>query len=240
MEIAGFIPQSFTDWPGKACAVIFTPGCNFRCGFCHNPVLVEKPETLQNKDPDEVLAKLFELRWALDGVTITGGEPTLQPGLDDFCRRLKAMGFQVKLDTNGSRPEVLEKLLDEKLIDYVAMDVKAPMSRYKEITGSSVEKALAQSKMLIIGRGIDHEFRTTVVPGLIDEADIHTIARFAHGAKRFVLQQFKPGNCLDKGFNGRQKGDPLLLNKIAESLRFPEVRVRSELGEKKFLMTIQN
>jgi pyruvate formate lyase activating enzyme len=135
MKIGGLQKFSLLDYPGKISAVVFTQGCNFRCPYCHNPELVD-PERFQECIPeDEIFAFLETRRGKLEAVTVTGGEPTIQNGLSSFVRRIKDMGFMVKLDTNGSRPEVLEELIRHKLIDYIAMDIKAPLEKYEAVTG---------------------------------------------------------------------------------------------------------
>jgi pyruvate formate lyase activating enzyme len=190
MKIAGFQMQSFVDYPGKLAAVVFTPGCNLDCFYCHNRHVLDEAVP-ESHTADEVLAKLDERRGFLDAVVITGGEPTLQRGLDDFIRAVRAMGYLVKLDTNGTRPRVLKALLDEGLLDYVAMDVKAPAERYEEICGAPVNvKSIEASIALLIDGPVPYEFRTTVAPQLT-ERDIVAIARWIHGARRFVLQQFR-------------------------------------------------
>ena len=192
MRIAHLLETSLIDYPGRVAAVLFTAGCNFRCPFCHNAELVlpEKVSELRLLDPDEVLAFLAERRGFLDGLVVTGGEPTIQDDLDAFLAGVKGLGLLVKLDTNGARPDVLEALLGEKLLDYVAMDVKAPFGRYPEFAGVEVDlRAIQESICLIRERAPDYEFRTTVAPGLRVE-DLRAIAGLLAGAKRWFLQPF--------------------------------------------------
>jgi len=192
MRIASILPTTLIDYPGRVAALIYTPSCNFRCPFCHNPELV-LPERIAALDliPDErVLSLLDERRGFLDALAITGGEPTLQPDLARFIRRVKGLGYLVKLDTNGSHPEILRELFREGLLDYVAMDVKSPPERYPEFAGVEVDIALIEESIrLIESRAPDYEFRTTVAPGMTRE-DIRAIARWIKGAKRYVLQRF--------------------------------------------------
>jgi pyruvate formate lyase activating enzyme len=202
LRLGGLLRTSFSDFPGRIAAVAFTRGCNLRCPYCHNPELIHAG----GEDPvDE--AELFDLlrrrRGKLDGVVFTGGEPTLQADLADVLSRVKDLGFETKLDTNGSRPEVLEALLAEELVDLVAMDVKAPLPRYEEVTGVSVDTAaIEQSIRLLIGSGIEHEFRTTVAEPLLAVADLLAIGEELRGARRYVLQPFVAGTTLDPGFVG--------------------------------------
>ncbi|NYZ80133.1 anaerobic ribonucleoside-triphosphate reductase activating protein [Candidatus Micrarchaeota archaeon] len=229
MNIAGFLPQSFCDWPGKTAAVIFTPGCNFRCGFCHNKELIEFKQT---ENEEIVLKKLSELKWSLDGVVITGGEPTLQPDLIPFLEKLKATGISVKLDTNGSNPNVLEEIIRKKLVNYIAMDLKTTFEKYPAITKYDNIENIKKSVSLIISSGVDHEFRTTVVPDVISKDDIINAVREIKGAKRYALQRFIPRNCLDEAYNAFKSPNHDGLVDIAKSLDFDgEIRIRDEHRE---------
>ncbi len=191
MKFSGLQKCSFVDFPGKIAAVIFTQGCNFNCTYCHNRCTIDNSsESLL--DGMEVLAFLAKRRGMLDGVVISGGEPTLQTGLTDFIRTVRLMGFAVKLDTNGSRPRVLESLLDAKLLDFVAMDVKAPMHTYEQITRRPTDMAAIRQSIDLLLRGdVDYEFRTTLAPQL-SAADVLMIATRIHGAKRYAIQQYRP------------------------------------------------
>ena len=174
MKLAGFVPLSLCDYPGRVAAVVFTQGCNFRCPWCHNGhllPLIAEPSALVGEA--QVLAVLEERRTRLGGVVVTGGEPTLQPALPRFLRRIKALGLDVKLDTNGSRPEVLRQLLADRLLDYIAMDVKAPWAKYAALTGlGACDVAAVQVSMdLIVASGLPHAFRTTRVDPLLSEQE---------------------------------------------------------------------
>ncbi|UCC58615.1 MAG: anaerobic ribonucleoside-triphosphate reductase activating protein [Candidatus Bathyarchaeum sp.] len=196
MEIKGFVDVSFVDWDGKLSSVIFLPTCNFRCPFCHNVNLVlypEKLDTISFEDVEDQLKK--QIGWT-DGVCITGGEPTLHSDLPELCSRLKKIGFLVKVDTNGTNPTMLKELMDRGLVDYVAMDIKAPLTeeKYSKATGIKAEKLLEKVKesiKLLLGSNMDYEFRTTVVPTLHDEDDIKQICRSLRGCKKYVLQRFE-------------------------------------------------
>lgn len=194
MKIAGLHKCSTVDYPGRLAAVVFTPGCNMRCGFCHNAALLADPDApgTQHWDPADVLALLARRRKLLDGVVISGGEPTLQPRLVEFVRPLRALGFQVKLDTNGTRPGVVRALLEAGLLDYVAMDIKAPPERYAEVCAAPVDlAAVNQTVRLLRSAQVPVEFRTTLAPGLTLQ-DIEAMARWIAGAQRYVVQQYRP------------------------------------------------
>jgi pyruvate formate lyase activating enzyme len=193
MRLAGYQGTSLIDYPGRVAATLFAAGCNFRCPFCHNAELVlpERVATLARLDPDEVLCDLERRRDFVDGVVLTGGEPTLQEDLAAFAERVRALGFLVKLDTNGSRPRVVRALLDRGLLDYVAVDVKAPPARYSEFAGDEARPADVEETVRAIRESeLEYELRTTVAPGLT-AGDIAAIAEWIGPAKRYVLQLFR-------------------------------------------------
>jgi pyruvate formate lyase activating enzyme len=193
MQIAYMQKFTLVDFPGKSAAVIWTVGCNLRCPFCYNGELVlpERMEGLPRVEPEEVLEVLAARKGFLDGLAITGGEPTLHADLPDFLREVKALGMAVKLDTNGTLPDRLAPLLSQGLVDYVAMDVKAPWDRYPEFTGipENLSDAVKESISLLSSSGVDYELRTTCVPGIGPE-EVRAIAESLRGAKRYVLQPF--------------------------------------------------
>ncbi len=198
MKIGGFQKVSLIDYPGRISAVVFTQGCNFRCPFCHNPELVDPERFEPVLDDAEVLDFLSKRRGKLDGVSITGGEPTLQPDLAAFAARLKEMEFLVKIDTNGSRPEVLRDLVERRLVDFLAMDVKGPLRKYDALTGvRNSGRDIRESIALIMASGIPCEFRTTVVPSLLAERDFREIGKLVEKASRFVLQRYARTKQLD-------------------------------------------
>jgi pyruvate formate lyase activating enzyme len=219
MKIGGFQKVSLIDYPGRISAVVFTQGCNFRCPFCHNPELVD-PGRFEDLIPqEEILSFLERRRGRLDAVVITGGEPTMQPALVPFVTQLKAMGFQVKLDTNGALPDRLEEMLDRKILDYVAMDIKAPLERYGEVTKTKPDQQLIRRSIsLIMASGLDYEFRTTAVKSMLGPADIEQIGRLIPGAKRFVLQKFVPTKTLDRDYLGESSYTDGELKAIVEKL----------------------
>jgi len=200
VSLKGFLETSFLDWPGKLAAVVFLPGCNFRCPFCHNRELVEAGEDLPGVPLPFILGRLEKLRGWVDGVVVTGGEPTLHGGLPDLLRAFREAGLLIKLDTNGSRPEVLGRLFGEKLVDGVDMDLKAPLEKelYDRLAGVSVDLgAIGRSVELLRKARLPHRFRTTYIPGLLDEVSIRELARFVAPSSEYVLQPFDPRRTLD-------------------------------------------
>jgi pyruvate formate lyase activating enzyme len=190
MGIGGFQPFSLSDFPGHAAAIVFTQGCNFRCPFCHNPSLWPAiPGDPPVETAEAVLSFLADRRGLLRGVVITGGEPTLQAGLANFLEGVKRLGLGVKLDTNGSRPEVIAELLSGGLVDYVAMDVKAPFPKYDLLCGCAVDQgAIRRSMDLIAASGVAHHFRTTFFQALLSDADIEAIQASLPTRSEFKLQ----------------------------------------------------
>ncbi len=225
IKIGGLHKLSLIDYPGKLSAVIFLEGCNFKCPFCHNPDLVLCKNTLIDKN--EVLAFLKKRIGMLDGVVITGGEPTTQSDLVDFIKEIKVLGFSVKLDTNGSNPEVIKDLLNCKLLDYIAMDIKAPFEQYD--VGFNIDiNQIKESIKIIKESGLDYEFRTTIEPRLNKE-DILKIAKQLGGAKRFVIQEFQSHiPLLNKNLEGKKGLNSTELKQLSEEIKlfFDEVLVR--------------
>jgi len=199
--IGGFQKFSLIDYPKNISAVMFTFGCNFRCPYCHNPELVD-PILLNGPLEEGFILDFLESRKnKLDGIVITGGEPTLQDDLVDFIFKIKDMGFLVKLDTNGSYPDIIDNLIRNNLVDYIAMDIKAPFERYREITNVDVDLAkIKESIELIMNSNIDYEFRTTVVKSQLMMEDIVSIAKIIEEARLFVIQRFVPTKVLNPEF----------------------------------------
>lgn len=189
MRIGGFQKCSLIDYPGKLSAIVFTLGCNFKCSYCHNPELVN-PELFPKPIPEEdILSFLRKRKGKLDALVITGGEPTLQEDLVEFALKVKELDFLVKLDTNGSNSRILEKLIG--IVDYVAMDIKAPLEKYQQVSNSSIDTGeIKKSIELIMNSKRDYEFRTTVVKSELDENDILEIGKLIEGARLFVLQKY--------------------------------------------------
>ncbi len=203
MRIVGMLKTSLLDWDGHVVSTIYLPGCNFRCHFCHNKEVVMEPESLREVPLPEVIGFLKDNVDFLDGVVITGGEPTMHPDLPDLINEIRKTGLKVKLDTNGTNPDMLKDLIDAGVIDYVAMDIKAPLgSRYDDVADVTVPmEKVKRSISIIMESGIDYEFRTTVVPVLVSAGDIEAIAAYIGGAKKYALQQFKPRNTIDPNFH---------------------------------------
>lgn len=207
--LKGFLDVSFVDWPGKVAAVVFLPGCNFRCPYCHNRDLVLYPDALASVPVDAVLARLGELGGWVDGVCVTGGEPTLHPGLRELLTRLRSRGLAVKLDTNGSHPEALAGLLAGRLLDAVALDLKAPLETipYRRNAGPGADPAaVGRSLALLAASGLGVEVRTTVHPALLSlpevlrlsaEAGAALASHSGPGSVRFTLQRCRTGETLD-------------------------------------------
>jgi len=221
MNIGGIQKCSLIDYPGKISLVVFTRGCNFFCPYCHNPGLIDSPPS--GEEPgnalsgvpfgDEDLFGFLETRRKLlDGVVITGGEPTLHNDLPQFIHRIREMGFLVKLDTNGSRPEVLEEIVSNGSADFIAMDVKTSPARYESFSSINAS-VIFRSVSLLAGSGIRHEFRTTCVHPLVTEDDIHQIARNVSGADSFVLQRPGTKSVLDPDFF-RHTGRPASVDEL--------------------------
>lgn len=190
MIIGGIQKNSFIDFPAKISCVLFTAGCNFDCPYCHNPDLVRRTSTSKVTELKEVFNFLKKRKPLLEGVVITGGEPTLHPDLFDFCREIKELGYPIKIDTNGTRPKVLQKLLSNHLIDYIAMDIKTSLKRYfPVITKNFNPDDLRKSVLTILQSGTNHEFRTTCVKSIIDATDIEEISRLISGANLYSLQK---------------------------------------------------
>jgi pyruvate formate lyase activating enzyme len=200
IEIKGFLENSFVDWQGKICSVLFLPHCNFRCPYCHNHPLLFHPDRFVSLSLPLILERLSSLRGWVDGVCITGGEPTLQADLPSLARELKKAGLQVKLDTNGSNPELLQELIEAEKIDFVSMDVKAPLDPidYGRAAGVPVDLRLIWRSIDILKKGgVEYEFRMTIVPSLHREEDIRSLSQQLKVGKRFILQSFNPDNPLD-------------------------------------------
>ncbi len=197
-KLAGLQKTTFIDYPEKIACIVFTQGCNFRCGYCHNPELFE------NKEPVLSVPAFFEFlnkrKGKLDGVVITGGEPTLHgKDLIEFIKEVKSLSFLVKLDTNGTHPDILQELLNENLLDYIAMDIKAPLAKYKTITQTDIDtKIIKKSIDMIMNSGVDYEFRTTIVKSQLSVEDLRQIGELIQGAKRYYMQKFLATKILDE------------------------------------------
>lgn len=188
------------DWKGKIAAVIFLAGCNFRCPYCHNPELIN-PVSESFVPWEEVMERLNKKKGWIDGVVITGGEPTMFKDLCFLIQELKEADLKVKLDTNATNPDVVKKLLDDNMLDYVAIDIKAPFDKYDYVTKSvGLSQSVRETSETVIRSGVGHEFRTTVVPSLCEPQDVVQIAKYlgASGAKQYYIQQFNPRDILSQ------------------------------------------
>jgi pyruvate formate lyase activating enzyme len=200
--IKGFIEASFIDWPRKVASVVFLPSCNFRCPFCHNSGLILSPEEFEDFSLDGVMEEIEGNAGFIDGVVVTGGEPTVSKGFFDLLEEFRLMGVPVKLDTNGSRPELLEKALKNDLVAAVAMDIKAPLTleEYSSAAGREIDiNAIKESINLLVAANVEVYFRTTVVPVLHDESSVRRIKQEIQG-HRLILQNFRPAEALDPEF----------------------------------------
>ncbi len=231
MQIIGLQKLTLIDYPGKVAATVFLLGCNFRCPYCHNPELVsssENPEQVPIKESD-FFKFLKERIGFLDGVCITGGEPTINSDLPKFIQKIKKIGFLVKLDTNGSNPEMLENLVRDNLVDFIAMDVKTSILKYEKVypvksreAGSrqgGIFNGVKKSIDIIRNSNKDYEFRTTVVPSVVEEKDIQEIAEWLKGSKKIALQQFRPEKVLEPSF---QNIKPYSLQELEKMVKILE------------------
>ncbi len=186
MQFAGFVKNSFVDYPGLIATVVFTPGCNMDCWYCHNRHLWKSENIVDPKELDAFLKSHLEF---IDGVVISGGEPTLQSGLEDFIKSAAGLGYKVKLDTNGTKPEIVKKLLP--LLDYIAMDLKAPPGEMRRVVSYDMDETpLWETADMLMDSMVDYEFRTTFMP-LLETHDIESIAKRIQGAKKYALQQYR-------------------------------------------------
>jgi pyruvate formate lyase activating enzyme len=211
IHIKGFLETTFVDWPGRVASVIFLGGCNFRCPFCHNHGLVTHPEEYPDIPWPSIRNWLIHNKNFIDGVVVTGGEPTLSPGLPELLRKIQALGYEVKLDTNGGRPEVLEALIREGVVRHVAMDVKAPLDdvSYARAAGRPGFAPRVQKSLDVLeSSGLGYTLRTTVVPGLHDEKALNRMAGQLAGAPCWNLQKFQPENALDDSFRAKSTFRP--------------------------------
>lgn len=228
MRIDGLQKMTLLDFPGKVACTVFTGGCNFRCPFCHNALLVTELPENPDYTVDEILAFLKKRSGLLDGVAITGGEPLINPDIGDFIRSIRRLGYSVKLDTNGSYPDRLKSLVAEGLIDYVAMDIKNCREKYAETVGlKSLELSRIEENVDFLKSGVvDYEFRTTVVKEFHTVEDIRSAAEWIKGAKRYFLQNFvDSGNLIDSSMSGVDKSVMLEMKRAAADF-VPKTEIR--------------
>lgn len=217
MKIGGFSKLTLLDFPGSVACIVFTSGCNFRCPFCHNASLVTHTDDSENTSEDEILSYLKKRKGLLDGVVITGGEPLLQKGIEEFIIKVRELGYKVKLDTNGSFPDKLKNLLDKGLLDYVAMDIKNCKEKYSITAGCEVNlDDIEKSIWLLENSGVDYELRTTVARELHNSADIKSIAQWINKTPKYFIQNFKnSGDIVGENLSEFSKDDLEILLKTA-------------------------
>ena len=218
MIIRGYQRTTLVDFPGQVAAIIFTAGCNLRCGFCYNKSLVINDPSLPLYAEEEILEDLKNRKHLLDALVICGGEPTIHQDLPSFIKKVKALGYLVKLDTNGTNPEMIKQLLNEKLIDYIAMDIKAPLHHYLSITKVEVKKELLQESIrFILQAKVEHEFRTTLLKQFHTKEDIESMAKEITGGKKYYLQLCsKKGTLIDESFKTEEAWNPKVLQEMIE------------------------
>ncbi len=225
MKIGGIQKFSLIDYPGKISAIVFTQGCNFSCPYCHNPELHKLKDSIIKEE--EIFDFLKKRQGKLDAIVVTGGEPTLNKDLPDFIRKIKALGFLVKLDSNGTNPEMLKILLADGLLDYIAMDIKGPIEKYHDITRSKTSlDDIKQSISIIIDSKIPHEFRTTVVKSQLAVDDFPKIANLIKGADAYYLQKFSVSKHIDESF----KNEETYSDQEFEQLKTSMLKDFSEIG----------
>ena len=191
MKIGGLLKFSMIDFPGYISAIVFTQGCNIRCKYCHNPELLPV-STDTSYSEEEILYYLEKRRKCLEGLVITGGEPTLQPDLKDFIIKVRSFGYKIKLDTNGTNPQMVRELINEHLVDFIAMDIKAPFEKYHLVCGPVNTDKVKETMSLIINSGIAYQFRTTYYKEVLNDADIETIKSMCPDVNKFKLQECLP------------------------------------------------
>ena len=237
MDIGGYLSTSLIEWPGKIAAIIFVFGCNFRCPFCYNRDLVLPSKRLRGGklkgdwssslkvEEEAIFADLKKRKKWVDGVVITGGEPTLQPDLAEFLKKIKDLGFLAMIETNGSQPEIMAQLLADQLLDYLAMDFKGPLDRYTQITKAPISNSkIKKAIRLIINSGIDFELRTTVVPGTHNQRTLiemaNQLASLAAGQPvKWLLQSFQPKTCLDPKFEKIKPYGKIKMEKFLKAVK---------------------
>ncbi len=218
MIIAGLQKLSLVDYPGSICSVIFTQGCDFRCGYCQNPDLI-LPKAKVDHPEEEVLSFLAERKGMIEGLVITGGEPTIHKDLSDFIEKVKKIGLKIKLDTNGANPDLIEGFIKEEQLDYIALDIKTSLPKYSLVTNmQDAHSCVSKTIRLMMRARIPYEFRTTCVPGVVDAGDFDEIGALVKGADKYCLQQFRVEITLDEKFRTVKPYTPDELKKFKKIL----------------------
>ena len=230
IKIGGLQKLTLLDYPGEVACTIFTCGCNMKCPFCHNRDLVFIPENFSYTDPDDVISFLEKRQGILEAVCITGGEPLLQPGITDFLKQVKDLGYKVKVDTNGLMPDKMRLIVESGYVDYIAMDIKNSLEKYCETAGlgesSAVTDRITESVRYLMTDPIDHEFRTTVVKQFHTKEDLLSIAEMIRGTEKYFLQQFvDSGRCIEDGYEAYSKAE---MEEFRDAVReiIPNVELR--------------
>jgi len=229
LPIKGLQKTSLIDYPGKIVCTIFLADCNFRCPYCQNPDLIENPDKLPIIKEEEVIEYLKEKRKWLDGICISGGEPTIHKELVDFIKKIKKENFLVKLDTNGTNSIMIKELLDNNLVDFISMDIKISLDKYEDVAKVKINKEDIQKCVdLIRNSNIDYEFRSTILPKLHSEENIKKIGEWLKGSKKFVLQEFRSKICLDKSYEKEKPFTKEEMEKFKKLLEpyFDKVEIR--------------
>ena len=217
MKIKGFQGTSLLDFPGRVSSLLFFGGCNLTCPFCHNPSLVLDPDQYPDYPRQVVLDELKSRMPFIDGVVISGGEPSIDPECIELLQEIKDLGLAVKLDTNGLRPDKLKRAIEGGIVDYIAFDLKTAPARYGELHHSPVDlEALQRSIALLLADRVEYEFRTTCVPGFVDAATVEMMGAAVQGARRWIFQQFMPGHSLDDKFRGSEPYPAETIRSFAE------------------------
>lgn len=220
LDIRGYLLLTLLDWPGKVAVEIFLFGCNFKCGFCHNPELILGSRDLNPIKFDDILKDLKAREEWIDGVIFTGGEPTLYQDLPKAFRKIKELNMGTCLHTNGTNIKMLKELVCQNLVDYIAMDIKSSFDQYNKVAGNNVKlEDIKESINLLLNSNIDYEFRTTAVPGFFSKEEFYKIGKLIKGAKKFVIQQFRPLKTLDKSFKNKKPYSKKTLDCFASAIR---------------------
>jgi len=235
MIFYGWQKESLIEWPGKISSVVFVSGCNFRCPFCHNPDLILFSTSLPKIEEKEILDYCSRNKDLLDSLAITGGEPLIQKKQDlvSFIKKVHKIGLLIEIETNGSNPDMITYLLKKRLVDYIAMDIKAPLDakRYGEVSGVKINLSnIKKSIKIIMGSNIDYEFRTTVIPNLLNDNDILQISNQIKGAKRYYLQQFSPENTFNPKLKKIKPYPKEWFESVSERIRKNNQNVQLRVG----------
>ncbi len=228
MRLSGIQPFTMIDFPEKIACIVFTPGCPFRCGYCHNPEFV-LPEKLKKIKHDFIPDKTFfnfldERKGLLEGVVITGGEPTIMKDLVEFCKKIKEKGYAIKLDTNGINPEIIRILLNNCLIDYIAIDVKTSVFQYKNLCGDRAKgEKVAESVKIVMASNIKYVFRSTIIKEIHTQEILEDMADLVKGAKKLYLQSFRPAITLDPKFSKYRSFSQKEMKSIRDDIFLPKV-----------------